>query len=547
MAALEGTPRSNSHANVSSGNGFSATTASSGAPSNGYPKPMKSFLPSSTKATTAVNNGVLHSKINGDAAQRKTPPMTWSETPSQSTDGRTGTNGLAGSEPSSIPNNRNRPRRESIGQMRRKASDSASAAAAGGGLPFAFATRGQPIPSSRSASRGFSTSPRLGADAIGNSNSTGPVSASLGSAAEALSLPASVLNSGAKSGRSTGHTHFGQECFGPEPGENIPNPPSNLTKNAQGATSASVPNGQATSVLGASTAEMDRRGSVSESMNGDDDSVSSAGGRGANGKELPVHRCESCNKIYRHPSCLIKHRWEHTVYWKEASKFLMSKHQQVQLLEAAAILVNLDGDTASLPDEKALWPAAVSPATSGLLGSDKVNFDKMMQRKHAMRGNRRPSDASTIMSPTSSARELSIDNESGSVNSGLARSASGGLSPLNSFTKLGLSNTPISRNNGLSYSRSYSSTSGVPYSYGSRVTSEIQHLTLDESDERSTKGGNDDEDEDDEYEGEEESSGRNTSISAESPEDYGELAEGKGGDKRWGLHEDAVADMDMDE
>ncbi|WFD35773.1 hypothetical protein MCUN1_002635 [Malassezia cuniculi] len=55
-----------------------------------------------------------------------------------------------------------------------------------------------------------------------------------------------------------------------------------------------------------------------------------------------LHKCESCAKVYRHPSCLVKHRWEHTMYWKEASKFLMSKHQQVQLLEAAAILVNFD-------------------------------------------------------------------------------------------------------------------------------------------------------------------------------------------------------------
>lgn len=38
-------------------------------------------------------------------------------------------------------------------------------------------------------------------------------------------------------------------------------------------------------------------------------------------------------KVYRHPSCLIKHRWEHTPHWREASKLMLSKHQQVQLLE----------------------------------------------------------------------------------------------------------------------------------------------------------------------------------------------------------------------
>ncbi|KAL4399058.1 hypothetical protein ACI68E_004457 [Malassezia pachydermatis] len=94
-----------------------------------------------------------------------------------------------------------------------------------------------------------------------------------------------------------------------------------------------------------------------------------------------IHKCESCSKVYRHPSCLIKHRWEHTMYWKEASKFLMSKHQQVQLLEAAAILVGMDSNARSLPEEKALWPAAVSPPSSGLLGCEHVNFDTLMATK----------------------------------------------------------------------------------------------------------------------------------------------------------------------
>jgi hypothetical protein len=43
----------------------------------------------------------------------------------------------------------------------------------------------------------------------------------------------------------------------------------------------------------------------------------------------PYHRFQ----IYRHPNCLNKHRWEHTRQWREASKFVLSKHQQVQLLE----------------------------------------------------------------------------------------------------------------------------------------------------------------------------------------------------------------------
>lgn len=41
-------------------------------------------------------------------------------------------------------------------------------------------------------------------------------------------------------------------------------------------------------------------------------------------------------------------------HWKEASKLLLSKHQQTQLLEAAAILTATSAGS-SLPDEKSYW------------------------------------------------------------------------------------------------------------------------------------------------------------------------------------------------
>ncbi|KAJ3860620.1 hypothetical protein EV359DRAFT_85145 [Lentinula novae-zelandiae] len=78
------------------------------------------------------------------------------------------------------------------------------------------------------------------------------------------------------------------------------------------------------------------------------------------------HKCEGCSKIYRHPSCLIKHRWEHTPHWRESSKYVLSKHQQVQLLEAAAILSHLSADSAtgtSLPEDRSLWPSFLSGGT----------------------------------------------------------------------------------------------------------------------------------------------------------------------------------------
>ncbi|KAI0826664.1 hypothetical protein BC628DRAFT_1373591 [Trametes gibbosa] len=80
-------------------------------------------------------------------------------------------------------------------------------------------------------------------------------------------------------------------------------------------------------------------------------------------KRGTIFKCESCSKVYRHPSCLIKHRWEHSPHWREASKFLLSKHQQVQLLEAAAILSHLDPSATggrSLPDDRSLWPSFLS-------------------------------------------------------------------------------------------------------------------------------------------------------------------------------------------
>lgn len=63
------------------------------------------------------------------------------------------------------------------------------------------------------------------------------------------------------------------------------------------------------------------------------------------------YRCEDCGKIYKHPSCLTKHKWEHSEEWELTSKFLLTKHQQVQMLEAAAILVSMDNNGAhnSLP------------------------------------------------------------------------------------------------------------------------------------------------------------------------------------------------------
>lgn len=59
---------------------------------------------------------------------------------------------------------------------------------------------------------------------------------------------------------------------------------------------------------------------------------------------VPELRCERCGKGYKHGSCLSKHMWEHDPAWAVTSKLLISKHQQVQLLEAATVLVNMNQD-----------------------------------------------------------------------------------------------------------------------------------------------------------------------------------------------------------
>lgn len=88
-----------------------------------------------------------------------------------------------------------------------------------------------------------------------------------------------------------------------------------------------------------------------------------ANGTGGGKKKGQIFKCETCSKVYRHPNCLVKHRWEHSPHWREASKFLLSKHQQVQMLEAAAILSHIspqNGVGTSLPEDRSLWPAYLS-------------------------------------------------------------------------------------------------------------------------------------------------------------------------------------------
>ncbi|KAF2668388.1 hypothetical protein BT63DRAFT_274945 [Microthyrium microscopicum] len=76
-------------------------------------------------------------------------------------------------------------------------------------------------------------------------------------------------------------------------------------------------------------------------------------------------RCETCGKGYKHSSCLYKHLWEHTPEWAITSKLLISKHQQVQLLEAASVLLLMNNNAV---DSDASSPEASSsdPQSDGI-------------------------------------------------------------------------------------------------------------------------------------------------------------------------------------
>ncbi|KAK3375316.1 hypothetical protein B0H63DRAFT_275742 [Podospora didyma] len=84
----------------------------------------------------------------------------------------------------------------------------------------------------------------------------------------------------------------------------------------------------------------------------------------------PELRCDKCGKGYKHSSCLTKHLWEHTPEWTFTSKLLISKHQQVQLLEAASVLVAMNNNpTGTTPPDSARDfnsdQDSASPAASG--------------------------------------------------------------------------------------------------------------------------------------------------------------------------------------
>ncbi|KAL9603267.1 MAG: hypothetical protein Q9219_001288 [cf. Caloplaca sp. 3 TL-2023] len=86
-------------------------------------------------------------------------------------------------------------------------------------------------------------------------------------------------------------------------------------------------------------------------------------------------RCEKCGKGYKHSSCLTKHLWEHTPEWSYTSKLLISKHQQVQLLEAASVLVGMNQDNLIPPGTAKTIESDESSASPDISATSELQDD----------------------------------------------------------------------------------------------------------------------------------------------------------------------------
>ena len=54
-----------------------------------------------------------------------------------------------------------------------------------------------------------------------------------------------------------------------------------------------------------------------------------------------IYLMKSLGKRYKNQICLQKHAWEHHQSWLYAKRLMLNKHQSVQIMEAAHILMNI--------------------------------------------------------------------------------------------------------------------------------------------------------------------------------------------------------------
>ncbi|VEU19566.1 DEKNAAC100576 [Brettanomyces naardenensis] len=105
---------------------------------------------------------------------------------------------------------------------------------------------------------------------------------------------------------------------------------------------------------------------------------------GESGRLKEELKCEACGKGYKHITSLAKHLWEHTPEWQRTKKLSISKHQQVQLLEAASILCSMNEKKKADEMAAATHRRSVSP-TQQLNGyADNSGYQLSTARKNSM-------------------------------------------------------------------------------------------------------------------------------------------------------------------
>lgn len=168
---------------------------------------------------------------------------------------------------------------------------------------------------------------------------------------------------------------------------------------------------------------------------------------GETGRLKEELKCQACGKGYKHISSLAKHLWEHTPEWSVTSKLLISKHQQVQLLEAASILVSLnENDEEGGEDEEA---AAAAAATNAYLAKQQQQQMQINSRRKSMSTPKNQPDAEDTKSPPITSPSLADDSSTPSP-------------PPQPVTPNYASQAHISRTAQMSYSQSSTSSKVLP-------------------------------------------------------------------------------------
>lgn len=116
---------------------------------------------------------------------------------------------------------------------------------------------------------------------------------------------------------------------------------------------------------------------------------------GESGRLKEELKCEACGKGYKHISSLAKHLWEHTPEWNVTKKLLISKHQQVQLLEAASILVSMN-------------EFSLGSNSNSNSNSPKISRDVVLEEDEREEEDRKVGDRSRSSSPEAKFRTDSI-------------------------------------------------------------------------------------------------------------------------------------------